>query len=72
MHQNECLLTLTGSRGAAAAEMPGAKVMVPAHTDGWTDSTEGTDVVERAFTDAGISSTLAVAPLGAWIIPAER
>lgn len=70
VRQNGRPLTLTSCRAAAAAEVLGAKVVIPAHTDGWAHFTEGTDAVQRAFFDAGIASILAVAPLGEWIIPA--
>ena len=62
-------LTLTSARAAAAAEVLGAKWVVPAHTDGWVHVTEGIDDVVAAFNDAGIAERLAYAPLGQWIVP---
>ena len=63
-------LTLTSERAAAAAEVLGAKVVTPAHVDGWAHFTEGITDVVRAFDDAGLAGVLARAPLGEWIIPA--
>jgi L-ascorbate metabolism protein UlaG (beta-lactamase superfamily) len=65
-------LTLTSERAAAAAEVLGAKLVVPAHIDGWAHFTEGITDVVRAFDDAGLSGVLASAPLGEWIVPALR
>jgi L-ascorbate metabolism protein UlaG (beta-lactamase superfamily) len=63
-------LTLTSARAAAAAEVLGAKVVIPAHVDGWAHFTEGITDVVRAFDDAGLAGVLARAPLGEWMIPA--
>jgi len=63
-------LTLTSARAAAAAEVLDAKVVIPAHADGWTHFTEGVDAVVAAFSDAGISHVLKTAPPGQWITPA--
>lgn len=60
-------LTLTSARAAAAAEVLGAKWVIPAHTDGWAHFTEGVDDIVAAFSDAGILDHLAYAPLGQWI-----
>jgi len=62
-------LTLTSARAAAAAEVLGAKWVIPAHTDGWAHFTEGIDDIVAAFSDAGILDRLAYAPLGQWITP---
>jgi L-ascorbate metabolism protein UlaG (beta-lactamase superfamily) len=62
-------LTLTSQRAAAAAELLGAGVVIPAHVDGWTHFTEDIDDVIAAFDDAGIADVLAVAPLGRWVVP---
>jgi L-ascorbate metabolism protein UlaG (beta-lactamase superfamily) len=63
-------LTLTSERAAAAAEVLDAKIVIPAHADGWAHFTEGVDDIVAAFDDAGISRVLAAAPAGQWITPA--
>ncbi|OBG25287.1 MBL fold metallo-hydrolase [Mycobacterium sp. 852002-51057_SCH5723018] len=67
--QNGRLLTLSSTRAAAAAEVLRAKVVIPAHTDGWAHFSEGVDDIQRAFSDAGISNLLRLAPVGEWIVP---
>ncbi len=62
-------LTLTSARAAAAAEILGAKVVIPAHIDGWAHFSEGIDDLTVAFDEAGIADVLAVAPPGEWISP---
>ena len=61
-------LTLTSARAAAAAEVLDAKVVIPAHADGWTHFTEGVEEIAAAFSDAGISDVLKTAPAGEWIV----
>jgi L-ascorbate metabolism protein UlaG (beta-lactamase superfamily) len=68
--QNGRPLTLTSARAAAAAEVLDAKIVIPAHADGWLHFTEGVDDIVAAFDDAGISEVLKTAPLGQWIVPA--
>lgn len=60
-------LTLTAARAAAAAEVLGAKAVIPAHVDGWAHFSEGLDELVAAFDQAGISSLLKVAAHGEWI-----
>jgi L-ascorbate metabolism protein UlaG (beta-lactamase superfamily) len=60
-------LTLTAARAAAAAELLGAKLVIPAHVDGWAHFSEGVDEFVRAFDAAGISNLLGVAAHGEWI-----
>ena len=60
-------LTLTAARAAAAAEMLGARVVIPAHVDGWAHFSEGVDEFVAAFDQAGISDLLRVAAQGEWI-----
>ncbi len=60
-------LTLTAARAAAAAEVLGAKVVIPANVDGWAHFSEGVDEFVAAFDEAGISSLLRVAAHGEWI-----
>jgi L-ascorbate metabolism protein UlaG (beta-lactamase superfamily) len=67
--QHGRLLTLSSVRAAAAAEVLRARVVIPAHTDGWTHFTEGVEDIQRAFSDAGISKVLELAPLGRWVVP---
>ena len=62
-------LTLTGQRVAAAAEVLGARLVIPAQVDGWAHFGEGVGEVGVAFDDAGILDRLAVAPYGEWIVP---
>jgi L-ascorbate metabolism protein UlaG (beta-lactamase superfamily) len=62
-------LTLTSARAAAAAEMLGASVVIPAHTNGWAHFSEGVDDVVAAFDDAGIADLLALAAPGTWVFP---
>jgi L-ascorbate metabolism protein UlaG (beta-lactamase superfamily) len=60
-------LTLTAARAAAAAELLGAKLVIPAHVDGWAHFSEGVDEFVAAFDQAGISDLLRVAAHGEWI-----
>ena len=60
-------LTLISARAAAAAELLDARLVIPAHVDGWAHFSEGADEFARAFDQAGISSRLAVAAHGEWV-----
>jgi L-ascorbate metabolism protein UlaG (beta-lactamase superfamily) len=60
-------LTLTSARAAAAAEVLGSRVVIPAHLDSWAHFSEGMDDVVTAFDEAGIRHVLAVQPHGRWI-----
>jgi L-ascorbate metabolism protein UlaG (beta-lactamase superfamily) len=60
-------LTLTSARAAAAAEVLGAKLVIPAHYDGWAHFSEDLDDISAAFAEAGIAAVLALAPHGSWI-----
>jgi L-ascorbate metabolism protein UlaG (beta-lactamase superfamily) len=62
-------LTMTGQRAAAAAEVLGARLVIPAHVDGWAHFSEGVGEVGVAFDESGILDLLAVAPYGEWIVP---
>lgn len=62
-------LTMTGQRAAAAAELLGARLVIPAHVDGWAHFSEGVDEFVGAFDESGILDILAVAPHGEWIVP---
>lgn len=60
-------LTLTSARAAAAAELLGAALVIPAHVDGWAHFSEGTDEFVEAFDQAGISGVLGLAAHGEWV-----
>ncbi|WP_322857778.1 MBL fold metallo-hydrolase [Mycobacterium shigaense] len=60
-------LTLTSARAAAAAEVLGVKVVIPAHVDGWAHFSEGPAELTAAFDQAGIKRVLRTAPHGEWI-----
>jgi L-ascorbate metabolism protein UlaG (beta-lactamase superfamily) len=60
-------LTLTSARAAAAAEVLDAKLVIPAHVDGWAHFSEGPDEFARAFDQAGIGDRLGIAAHGEWI-----
>ncbi|MGC1739919.1 MBL fold metallo-hydrolase [Mycobacterium sp.] len=62
-------LTMTGQRAAAAAEVLGARLVIPAHVDGWAHFSEGVGEFGGAFDESGILDILAVAPHGEWIVP---
>ncbi len=47
-------LTMTGQRAAAAAEVLGARLVIPAHVDGWAHFSEGVGEVGVAFDESGI------------------
>jgi L-ascorbate metabolism protein UlaG (beta-lactamase superfamily) len=51
-------LTMTAHEAAEfAVHMPDAKIM-PLHFEGWAHFSEGRDVIERVFADAGLSNRL--------------
>jgi L-ascorbate metabolism protein UlaG (beta-lactamase superfamily) len=60
-------LTLTSARAAAAAEILGARLVIPAHVDGWAHFSEGVGAVIAAFDAAGIADVLQIAAHGEWI-----
>ncbi|MFI9219399.1 MBL fold metallo-hydrolase [Streptomyces werraensis] len=60
-------VSLDSVRAAAAAAVLRAPVTIAAHYTGWAHFTEGRDSIERAFDDAGLASTLAIADLGTWL-----
>jgi L-ascorbate metabolism protein UlaG (beta-lactamase superfamily) len=62
-------LTMTGQRAAAAAEVLGARLVIPAHVDGWAHFSEGVGEFGGAFDESGLLDLLAVAPYGEWIVP---
>lgn len=51
-------LTLTSVAAAAAAQLLGARWVVPLHTRGWAHFSEGPDDVRTAFADAGLGGRL--------------
>jgi L-ascorbate metabolism protein UlaG (beta-lactamase superfamily) len=59
-------LTLTSARAAAAAEVLGTRVVIPAHLDSWAHFSEGMEDVVTAFDEAGIGDVLVEKPDGRW------
>jgi L-ascorbate metabolism protein UlaG (beta-lactamase superfamily) len=64
-------LTMDSIRAAAAAGIVGARVVVPAHYDGWAHFSEGRDDLARAFDQAGLAAGLRLADHGDWT-PLDR
>lgn len=62
------LLSLDSKGAAAAAAVLGAKIVVPAHYDGWEHFSEGLADIELAFYEAGLSSLLHIAEHGNWVL----
>lgn len=57
-------LTLSSERAAIAAELLGARSVIPVHFEGWTHFTQGLDQVRAAFAGYGLSDRLLVAERG--------
>jgi L-ascorbate metabolism protein UlaG (beta-lactamase superfamily) len=57
-------LTLSSERAAQAAEILGARVVVPVHFEGWTHFTQGADALRAAFTGYGLTDRLALPERG--------
>ncbi len=57
----EAHLTLSGRAAAEAAQILGARRVVPLHVDSWTHFSEGIEPLRRAFEDAGIADRLEAA-----------
>jgi L-ascorbate metabolism protein UlaG (beta-lactamase superfamily) len=55
---DNALLTLDSAQAAEAAQILGAKRVVPVHCDSWAHFTEGRDLIVQAFADAGITDRL--------------
>jgi L-ascorbate metabolism protein UlaG (beta-lactamase superfamily) len=53
-------LTLSADRAAQAAEVLGARAVVPVHYEGWAHFTQGADDLRAAFTAAGLGDRLVV------------
>ena len=51
-------LTLTSQAAAEAAELLGARAVVPLHFEGWAHFTQGRDSLSAAFDDAGLADRL--------------
>ena len=60
-------LTLSSERAAWAAEILGARAVVPVHFEGWTHFTQGAEALRAAFAGNGISDRLALAERGATV-----
>ncbi|UBU10263.1 MBL fold metallo-hydrolase [Nonomuraea gerenzanensis] len=59
-------VSMNGHRVAAAAAILGARVVVPAHYDGWTHFSQGRAEVETAFDEAGLAALLRLTEHGSW------
>jgi len=57
-------LTLNGQGAAAAAQILGARRVLPVHVDGWAHFSEGVDEVRRAFRDPELANRLILAGPG--------
>ena len=57
-------LTLSSERAAMAAEILGARVVIPLHFEGWTHFTQGADALRAAFTGYGLTDRLALPERG--------
>jgi L-ascorbate metabolism protein UlaG (beta-lactamase superfamily) len=53
-------LTLSADRAAEAAEVLGARAVVPVHYEGWAHFTQGADDLRAAFAAAGLGDRLVV------------
>ena len=60
-------LSLDSRRAAAAAAVLDARVVIPAHYDGWAHFSEGRADIELAFEEAGLSGILRSADHGTWV-----
>ncbi|HEX5899850.1 MAG TPA: MBL fold metallo-hydrolase [Solirubrobacteraceae bacterium] len=58
-------LTLSAERAAQAAEVLGARAVVPVHFEGWAHFTQGSAELREAFEAAGIGDRLVVPERGA-------
>jgi L-ascorbate metabolism protein UlaG (beta-lactamase superfamily) len=58
-------LTLSSDRAADAAKILGARVVVPAHFEGWSHFTQGASELHAAFTGNGIADRLVLLEPGA-------
>jgi L-ascorbate metabolism protein UlaG (beta-lactamase superfamily) len=58
-------LTLSADAAAQAAEVLGARAVVPVHYEGWAHFTQGADELRVAFAAAGIADLLVVPEPGA-------
>jgi len=63
-------VSLTAERAADVALLLGARVVVPAHYEGWDIYTQGLNELRHAFDDVGAAHLLALAPLGTWTLTA--
>jgi len=57
-------LTLSSDRAAMAAQILGARVVVPVHFEGWTHFTQGAEALRAAFAGNGVSDRLVLAERG--------
>jgi hypothetical protein len=57
-------LTLSSDRAAMAAEILGARAVVPLHFEGWTHFTQGADALRAAFAGNAIGDRLVLPERG--------
>jgi L-ascorbate metabolism protein UlaG (beta-lactamase superfamily) len=60
-------LTLSGDRAAMAAEILGARAVIPLHFEGWSHFTQGADALRAAFAGHGLTDRLALPERGATV-----
>jgi L-ascorbate metabolism protein UlaG (beta-lactamase superfamily) len=60
-------LTLSADRAAEAAEVLGARAVVPVHYEGWAHFTQGADDLRASFAAAGLADRLVVPEPGATV-----
>ena len=57
-------LTLSSDRAAMAAQILGARAVVPVHFEGWTHFTQGAEALRAAFAGNGVADLLALPERG--------
>jgi L-ascorbate metabolism protein UlaG (beta-lactamase superfamily) len=57
-------LTLSSDRAAMAAQILGARAVVPVHFEGWTHFTQGAEALRAAFAGNSVADRLALAERG--------
>ena len=58
-------LTLTGADAAEAAQVLGARTVIPVHAEGWAHFTQGVDDLVAAYAAQGLADRLHVLSPGA-------
>lgn len=57
LYDSQCIV-LDSEQAVVAALLLDARCIVPVHYDGWARLTEGRDVIQAAFTAAGLADRL--------------